>query len=248
MLFNYLKITLRNLRRRPGFTAINVGGLAIGLACSVLIMLFIVDELSFDKFNDNYDRLYRVNEMQATPEGAIDYAGLTAGPVGPSLVREMPEVQKAARLAGRYTIGRRTVEKGSNQFYEEHYFFADPEIFELFDFEWIQGDAQTALNEPNSVVLTEKAALQYFGNQNPVGQTLFFEGAGDLLVTGILENPPQNSHLNFNFLASFATIEAMEGWGDWLLTWDSSRILTYLLLNDPDDAPALEAKLPTFMQ
>ncbi len=248
MLKNYLKIALRNIRRQPGYSAINVGGLAIGMVACMLILFYILDELSFDRFNTNNSRLFRVVELQTNPEGGEMHTGFTAGPVGPAMVQDMPEVEQAVRLVGRYSMGRRTVEKGENRFYEEHYFFTEPALFELFDFHWIQGNPENALTEPKSVVLTEKARLQYFGDQNPVGQTLFFEGLDDLLITGVIENPPHNSHLDFNFLVSYSTLEGLEGWNTWLETWDSSRILTYLLLKDAADAPALEAKFPAFMK
>ena len=246
MLSNYLKIAFRSIRRHPGYSAINIGGLAIGLASCILIMLFVFDEWSFDRFNEDYDRLYRVVEVETNPEGVEEHAAYTAGTVGPALVRDMPEVEQSVRMAGRHTIGRRTLIKGQNRFYEEHYFFTEPAFFEMFDFSWIQGDPTTALSEPSSIVLTRKAATQYFGEENPVGESMFFEQFGDLRVTGVLENPPRNSHLDFNFLVSFATLENIEEWTSWLATWDSEAILTYVRLRDADDASALAAKVPAF--
>ena len=248
MIKNYFKIAIRNIRRRPGYAAINVGGLAIGLAACVLILLYVYDELSFDRHNEKYDRIYRVVESQLDPEREEVHVAATAGPVGPVLAQDMPEVEQYVRAAGSFTIGRRTVEFGPNRFYESDYLFTEPAFFEMFDFDWIQGDPSTALNQPNAVVLTKEAAIRYFGEENPMGQTMGFEQFGDMLVKGVIENPPHNAHLDFTLLVSFATLENLERWQEWLSTWDSSRILTYVLLHEGADASALQGRLPAFVE
>ena len=243
MLKNYFKIALRNLRREPGYAFINIVGLAVGLACFLLILLYVQDERGFDGYHEKADRIYRVVETRATAEGGERHLAYTMGPLAETLVRDFPEVTGAVHMLSRNGVGRRTMQYGPNRFYESDYLFTDPAIFEVFDFEWLNGDAQTALNEPNTVVLTEAGARKYFGEEDPVGKILGLEQYGDLRVTGLLRDPSPQSHLQFSMLISLNTIRANERWLEWMLTWRSSGFLTYLVLADGASPETVEAKL-----
>ena len=243
MLTNYLKIALRNLQRAPGYTFINVAGLAMGLACFLLIVLYVQDERRFDRFHEKSDQIYRVVETRATPEGGELNLSYTMGPLAATLVRDFPEVNNGVHMLGRYGVGRRTMEYGPNRFYEEDYLFTDPAFFEIFDFELLRGNAETALAEPHTVVLTETGARKYFGEEDPVDKILGLEQYGDLRVTGILRDPSPQSHLQFSMLISLNTIRALERWHEWMLTWESSGFLTYLTLAEGASPEAVEAKL-----
>ena len=211
MLKNYLKIALRNLRRQPGYTFINVAGLTVGLACFLLILLYVQDERRFDRFHEKADHIYRVVETRATPEGGERHLAYTMGPLASTLVRDFPEVTEAVHMLSRNGIGRRTMQYGPNRFYESDYLFTDPEIFDIFDFDLLRGDARTALNEPHTVVLTEAGARKYFGDVDPIGKILGLEQYGDLRVTGLIADPSPQSHLQFSMLISLDTILGLFG-------------------------------------
>ena len=239
MLRNYLKVALRNLKRRPGYTAINIIGLAVGLACCLLLFLFVRSELSYDDFHAKSDRVYRVlNEKQR--EGKTEHLAVTPPPLAPTLERELPAVQEAVRF---YTLQQKQlVEQGQKKAFESDFLLADPSVFELFGFSLKRGNPKTALQEPNSVVLTEEMAAKYFPNENPLGKTLTVGTNNDYTVTGVMEDLPEETHFNINFLGSFATLEQalpqerIESWG-----WQ--QFFTYLQLPEGYDAEQLEAAM-----
>jgi putative ABC transport system permease protein len=241
---NHLKIAVRNLRKHKEYSLINIIGLAAGLACCILILLYVLDELNFDAFHKKADRIYRVVEIKQSPDLGEQHSALTAGTVGPALVSELPEIANSVRLLNPFT--RRTVQHGETRFYEADHLFTEPSFFELFDFALAQGDPKTALRDPKSVVLTAEAARKYFGDEEPYGKTLMVEQLGDFKVTGVLRAMPRNSHLNFSMLFSFATLEAIDGWKRFMNTWDSDGFITYVLLKE-DHAAVPPAKLAAFV-
>jgi putative ABC transport system permease protein len=243
MLKNYLKIALRNLKKNPAYSFINVTGLAIGIACCVVMLLYVQDELMFDAFHEKSDRIYRLVETKLSPDQGERHFPYAMGPLGPALLAEFPEVANAVRLRDRQGVGRFTVGQGAHRFYEGDYLIAEASFFEIFDFKLLQGDPQTALAAPLSVVLTETAAKKYFGDENPIGQTLTVERFGDFKVTGLLQNPPKNSHLDFSMLLSFATLEANKGWKQFTDSWDSDSFITYILTRQEIEVAAFNAKL-----
>ncbi len=242
MLKNYLKIALRNLRKQPLYSFINISGLAVGIACCVLMLLYVQDEYAFDAIHHKGDRIYRVVEARQSPDQGTRHIAYTMGPLAPALESDFPEVVQTLRMIGR-SVGRATVGYGQNRFYEGDHLFAEPSFFELFDFEMRRGDPQTALNAPLSVVLTETAARKYFGDLDPFGKTLSAGRFGDFEVTGILRDPPVNSHLQFSMLFSFATLEGQDGWKEWIADWQSDGFITYVLLEEGQSAANLEAGL-----
>ena len=243
MLRNYFKIIYRTMARSPGYTAINVLGLALGLAGCILIALFVQDELSYDRFHEHANRIYRV-----TSHG--ERIGMSAL-LAPTMEEELPEVERAVRLSTRWSLGNDVlVTRGDVSLYEGDFLFTDPAFFEVFSFPLRKGNPETALERPFTVVLSEAMAQKYFGDEDPIGGTLNIEGpwdAHDFTVTGVVEDAPSNSHFSYSFLASFATrfqTEPPENIRSWYHVGD----YTYVLLNEANDIDALQAKMPAFYQ
>lgn len=240
MLKNYLKITLRNILRHKGYSLINILGLAVGIACCVVILQQIRYELSYDSFHTKADRIYRLNiRADFTGESTLN-AAVSSGPSAPSLMEQFPEVENFARTDFEYT-----------KFYErekkiqiDHVLFADNSLLELFDFKLISGDRSTALLEPYTAVVTEETAHKLFGNDDPIGKIL--KGKKEYRITGVLKNIPGNSHLQFDMLLSMA--EKVNKKSDNIHVWQTFNFRSYLLLNDKADPKVLESKLPEFVQ
>ena len=238
MFTNYMKVAFRSIRKYKGYSFINIAGLAIGMTICVLIMLWVLDELSYDRFHDNADRIYRL--CMDADLGTPLRVPVTPTPVGPALVEEFPEVINAVRI-GR--PGRVPVTIDERQFQEDDVGYADNSFFEIFSFPFISGDPKSALETANTVVITEEMADKYFGNDDPLGKILKIGGETDYTVTGVLENSPGNSHLRFNMLRSFETLisqnrQAMEN-------WLSVQYYNYVLLIENCDIQNLEEKFPT---
>jgi len=254
MIKNYLKIAFRNIWKNKAYSFINISGLAIGMACCMLILLYVRDELNFDAFHKQADRIFRIVDVRKSPDKGERQIPQVMGPVGPALAKDFPEIEKSVRMMSRFTTGRFVVENGlpadrqagAARFYEGDHLFVETNFLDVFDFELLRGDRASALREPNSVVLTATSAKKYFGDDDAFGQTIKVERFGDFKVTGVLKDPPPNSHLNFSMLFSFATLQAREGWRSFSERWDSDGFITYLVLNDPVSAPAFEAKLADF--
>ncbi len=248
MLKNYLKITLRHLRKNPAYSFINIVGLALGMACGILILLYVQDELWFDRFHTKADRIYRVTETRPAPDHGERHFPFTMGPTAPALMADFPEVIKSVRMRSRAGMGRVTVQHGEKRFYEGDHLFTEPSFFEIFDFELALGNPATALQEPRSVVLTQAAAQKYFGKENALGLVLKVERFGDFKVTGIAKNPPHHSHLDFSMLFSFATLEAGPGWKRFIESWDSDSFISYVLTSRPLELERFNGRLPAFLQ
>jgi putative ABC transport system permease protein len=229
MLLNYAKVAIRRMHRHLGYTAINVIGLAVGLAVCAGIGLYVADELSYDDFHPTADRLYRV---VTDLEGAsnMQKMGITPQPVGPVLERTRPEVETAVRL---HPAQEPTVKVGSQFYRDRTFFYAEPDLFEAFGFTLQRGDS-TALRAPKSVVLTEQTAETYFGDQDPMGRTIAANET-EYTVTGIVENPPANTHLQFAGLFSYSSL------GDnWQQAWGNVNAYTYLVLAEGTDVRSFE--------
>ncbi len=252
MLNNYLKIAARNLLKYKGHSLINIIGLAIGLASCILIALYIRYELSYDRFFSDGDRLFRVT-MSLTVDGKLDRSASIEFPIAP-LLRQFPEVKEAARLTNfsKYIMGHTpTIHYGDKSFYEDRFYFADSTLFGVLDLPLVLGDPQQALLAPNSVVITKSIAGKYFGSEPPLGKVLRFNNSIDLKVTGVLEAFPSPSHIDLDFLASMATLPPtglpranVNFPQNWILNW----FFTYVVLENPEEAPALEQKLVAFAQ
>ena len=238
MLKNYLKISLRNLWKHRAFSLINVSGLAVGMACCVLIVLFVQHELRYDLQHERADALYRITMNLKVPGAEFDL-GSTMAPLGQALVADLPEVTRAARVSrdSEYLMAL-----GEKRFFEEAFYFVDSTFLELFTFPLLQGDPQTALDAPFTVLVSEEMAQKYFGDEDPLGQVLRLDNAYDLTVTGVLAPIPSTSHLQFDFLASFSSLAQMQRLN--LEDWTSiSAVHTYILVPGTHDEGTLEAKI-----
>jgi putative ABC transport system permease protein len=223
MIKNYIKIALRNLSRHKGYSFINIAGLAIGMACCILILLWVQDELSFDRFHKNAGSIYRVIQDINFSDHSTTWA-ITQGPLGPSLKEDFSEIANFTRVTGR----RFRLTYGEHS-YDEVLGMADGSIFEMFTFPLVEGDPQTALSDPHSIVLTEEMAKKYFGDEHPIGKVLKADNQYDFLVTGILEEFPLNSHFRYDFLIPFIFGRELEYTVD---NWRNSQFSTYVQVQE----------------
>ena len=231
MFRNYLTVAVRNLVRHKVYSFINISGLAIGMACFFLILCFVRFESSYDRHHEDADRIYRViRQVRHERGGGIEERVNTGAPLLPIIREELPGIEHAARLGQFGGL----VRAGDKLFVEGRLFFADPEIFRIFTLLLVQGDPETALKEPLSIVLTPERARRYFGEENPLGKVLTYRKQ-DFKVTGILQEMPENSHFHADFLASFESLKAFFGSGFFADNWDT-RIWTYVKLRK-DHAP-----------
>lgn len=245
MFKNNIKMGWRNILRYKGYSTINIAGLALGLACCMILYRYVADELSYDKFHTYPEDIYRI-AFSTNDDGSPSNANGSLGP-GATAVRDFPEVAHSARLLKTGSGGRTVVAHDQKRFYEGRFFFADSSILKVFTFPLAKGDANNALSEPNSVVLTESMALKYFGEENPMGKVIDAYPNDDgkkmqFKVTGVAEDVPSNSHLKFDFLASFHSQK-----GGWLESWGGFwQCFSYLRINHGADAVTLDEKFTDY--
>jgi putative ABC transport system permease protein len=202
MFKNYFKIAVRNLWKNKGFSSINIFGLAIGIACSLLIFLFVKDEVSYDRFNKDADNIYRVVKDFVNDDGSRIPDATTPGALAPAMQKEIPEVVAITRVRPGWG-GSYLIKYKDKKITEEKLFGVDSSFFDVFTFPFLLGDAKNAFKEVNSIVLTESAAKKFFTNENPIGKTLNVDAHGDLMVSGVIKDVPANSHFHFDYLVSF---------------------------------------------
>jgi len=239
VLINYLKVTLRNIRKNTTYSVINIVGLACGLAACLLIVIFVVDELSYDRYHEKSDRIYRISSRGMIGNHELDQA-VVATPLAATVREIFPEVENSTRISNWFTREGVTVrpENSNVDFREDRFHYADANVFEIFDIPLIKGDAATALVQPNTVVITEDTATKYFGDEDPIGQVLVLEDGKTFNVTGIAENIPSNSHWHFDFLASFVTDPVSQSPG-----WLTNVVYTYVLLKEGASVEGFEEKV-----
>ncbi len=224
MFWNNLKIGLRNLLRHKGYSFINITGLAVGMTCTILIFLWVQDEVSYDRFHTRADDIYRV-----TSHGAyFNWMDGTPAPLGPVIAKEIPEIIHAVRFS---ELSRKLCRAGDNVFYEDGMILVDSSFFQVFSFPLSAGDPNTVFIDPMSIVLTESMAQKYFGDAEPMGKTLDIEGRL-LTVSGVMQDIPHNSHLQFDFVASFELIDNI---GTLSTHWGAFNFVTYLLVEPSAD-------------
>jgi putative ABC transport system permease protein len=247
---SYLLMGWRNLSRHTGFALLSLFGLAIGMCVCFLILLFVHDELGYDKFHKKADRIYRVTGQA----NGIEIAR-TPPPLGPLLTGYFPEIEQAARLYKRSASleapDEATPGRMGELYQEERFYFADSTVFRIFSFHFLQGDSLGSLNEPFSVVITEKMARKYFGSVSPMGRTLIFEGKYPFKVSGVVKEFPAQSHLHFDFMASYQSMFALESEAvreDLLRNWVITHSFTYVLLRPQRQAEAVNARFPDLLK
>jgi putative ABC transport system permease protein len=230
MFRNYLKIALRNLWKNKAFSAINILGLAVGLATCLLILLYVVDELSYDRYNKKGDRIYRINSDIKFGGGDL-HLTVASDPMGPVLKKDYPQVEEFTRIYA--SQGAKLVKKGNEYINEPNVAHVDSTFFNVFTLPSIEGDTRTALNEPNTVVITESAAKKYFGTAHALGKVIEADKT-PYKVTAVIKDIPHNSHFNLDFLFSMDNVDY--GWGNFL----SNNFQTYIVLKKGTDYKAFE--------
>jgi putative ABC transport system permease protein len=238
MFRNYLLVAFRNIRKYKFFSFINIAGLTVGMACCLLLFVYVIDELSYDKFHWEYEKVYRIGL-----HGRIGGQELTTSnsslPVGPTMQAEIPGLESVLRLKYATRGTGYAMRNGEKIFTEERIVIADSNFFTFFSFRLIQGDARTALNEPNSIVLTEALALKYFGTVECIGQTLVVgNNRTAVKVTGIAAEAPSNSHFYYQAVLSFATVEK-----DYFPGWGGNSWQTYARVNPKTSIADIQARL-----
>lgn len=243
MIQSYLIVAIRNLLRHPAYSLINVVGLAIGMAACILILMYIQDELSYDRHHENADRVYRLVDDIESGGQTIETAGTPPG-WAPALKRDYPEVEQFVRMRG--TQSAWLITRGESQFYEKKIIWAEPALFELFSVPFVSGNPRTALTDPYSMVVSEEMAFKYFGEEDAVGKIIDVDQRWDFVVTGVMRNMPANSHTRSDMFASFSTLKAMGLDPDDSENHDNNY--TYLLLHEGASPEELEAQLPAFLE
>lgn len=248
MIRSFIITAIRHLAKNKGYTIVNVLGLSVGLACFTLIGLWVKGELSYDKFHSKADRIYRVAATFTNESGQFGQA-VTCAPLAPALVSDLPEVEDALRMIRRHSI----FQLEEKQFAEEH-LAVDPSFFKLFDFELLKGNPATALNDPYNIVLSESMVKKYFGDKDPMGQSIkvfaFDPGSqgADYKITGIIEDCPRNSHFNYKFLMSFKTVEVYNPGALSYDGWFNSNYYTYILTKPGANTALLQSKMADFLE
>ncbi len=236
MFRNYLKIALRNILKHKGYSFINIVGLALGLACSILILLWVRDELSFDRFHQNSDTLYRVEEDQYY-SGKVFHVNVTPFPSAPVWRDEIPEIIDATRYS--WSTGL-LLRHGDKAFFEEEIRAVDASFFSMFSFPLIRGEASRVFEHRYSTVITEKIAQKYFQDEDPIGKIFSANNQYDFVVTGVVANPPGNSSLQFDMLVPFEFTKDMGWYND---NWGSNSIQTFVKLQEQVSTGAVNEKM-----
>lgn len=238
MIRNYIKTAFRSLMKNKGFTFINVLGLALGLATCLLIVFYVFDELSYDKYNVKADRVFRVN-YDIKFGGVQNPYAITPPPAAAALKADFPGIEQVARFRN---LGGNKVRKGAQNIQEDRMVYADNAIFEIFTLPAISGNTASALKDPHTVVITEDIAKKYFGKTDVVGQVLTFNDTSQFKITAVIKNVPPQSHFHFDFFMSMTTIAESRG-----NSWLGNTCNTYILLKPGIDNRSIAAKLPEFL-
>ncbi|HEY8510951.1 MAG TPA: ABC transporter permease [Cyclobacteriaceae bacterium] len=223
MLRNYFKVAVRNILKHKFYSAINVLGMTIGVTACILIVLYVVDELSYDRFHDKADRMYQIGLHGKIGAQEVKTAN-TCPPLWRAMAEEIPDVESATRIA---EFWGSVVKYGDQAFNEDRVYYADSNFFNFFTFKLLEGDPRTALTEPQSVVVTRDMATKYFGNEDPMGKLMIIGDTVTYKVTGIAENPPGNSHFKFNLLVSSISAARLQD-----QIWLNNYLYTYIILNE----------------
>ncbi|MCP4726340.1 MAG: FtsX-like permease family protein [bacterium] len=235
MFFNYLKITIRNILRHKGYSFINIFGLALGMACCIFITLWVMDELSYDKFHENADHLYRIEQDQEY-SGQQFHVNVTPFPLGPALKEQVPEIIDATRYTG---PGQVLVKYGNSSFYESGIRSVDPSFLNMFTFPIVRGNDSTPLETPLSIIITEEMADKYFPGEEPVGKILNLNNMYDLTVTAVMKDIPDNSAIQFDMLVPVSFVESNRMVN---ISWGNNNLRTFIQLEEGADFQAATEK------
>ena len=247
MIRSYLKIAFRNLMKYRFISFINLFGLAVGLTCCMLILAFIMNELSFDKYNKNADHIYRVTRSFNNQDGVVSLNLSTIAPAfGPYLTNDFPEIQKMTRLLKNGSMFFRYKE---NLFNENNTYFADENLFDVFTLKVKEGNPKTALTDPFTVMLSEDMAKRYFGSEDPMNKTIRAYNQFNLKVTGVYEDFPSNSHMHPDALVSFTTLNDTSVYGAENLrtSWGNNSFFNFIVLPENYQVKNMIARFPEFV-
>jgi ABC-type antimicrobial peptide transport system permease subunit len=234
---NYFKSGIRTLLRHKGYSTLNIMGLAVGLAVCILIFLWVQDELGYDRFHTNADRIYRVIEHEELSSGEVLSYSQQGPALAPILKADYPEILESVRFR---VMRDRLVKFMDHQYYERGFAFADPAILTMFTFPLKMGDPATALTNPSSIVISEDIAKKYFADNDPLGKLLLVDNHTNFIISGVMENVPSNSHLKFDFLVNF---ESIKNFGQPITGWGSFYLDTYVLLAESADYRDVNPKI-----
>lgn len=240
MLKNYLKTALRHLRQNKGFSLLNMFGLSLGLACAILILLWIEDEISYNRFHEKYNSIYQVLENQ-TYDGKTFTFGATPGLLSAGMKNDFPEVKAASRMGW----GDRWLFKSGDKPIYENGNYADPSFFDIFSFGFIYGDPKNAVSDEHSIVITQRMSEKFFGRENPVGKYLHVNDASDFKVSAVISDPPVNSTLQFDWLVSFKVFEARNPWWN---SWTNNGMQTFVDLKEGTDVAKFNQKFSGYIK
>jgi putative ABC transport system permease protein len=249
MIKSSINTAFRHLSKNRSYALLNIFGLSLGLACFTLVALWVKDELSYDRFHSKAHRTYRVAGTFTNESGQFDQA-VTCIPLAPALVNDLPEVEDATRI----DLNGAVVQLGDKQFVEEDILAVDPSFFNLFSFKILKGDPATALKDPYNIMLSETMAKKYFGDKDPIGESLKIfqydpgERGAEYKITGVIEDCPPNSQFHYNFLFSFKTIEVARPQYFGYDGWFNNGYYTYVLLKPGANKTLLQSKLTTFLE
>ncbi|MEQ9424619.1 MAG: ABC transporter permease [Cyclobacteriaceae bacterium] len=245
MLKNYLKSAYRNLLTNKVYSAINISGLTVGIACCMLISIYVNDEMSYDKFFNDSDRIYRVALERVYPTNTR-YFGSSPVNLAPTLIDNYPEVEVAGRLHKLFFQNEVVVDLGDRQFIEKKYLFADNNFFKVFSFDYLEGDATSALDGPNKIVLTKSTAQRFYGEEQALGKTYNID-TSTYIISAVIEDLPVNSHMSFDILGSIHSLPFLEQAAE-TNSWINPWLMTYVKLRNDADPAAFEAKLPEMVK
>lgn len=240
MLKNYLKIALRSLLKSKGTSLINIIGLSIGMACCIIIFLFVQNELGYDKFHSKSDNIFRVLTIDEALGVSSNLVGITLPALGEAMDNDFPEVVQRVRMIPQ---GRQLINYEQQGFYTEHFAYAEPTLFTMFDFKLVDGDTEKALTEPNTLVMSQTMAEKTFGGEPAIGKRIDIGNQTGLEVVGIMEDVPHNSHLNFDVVVSMEQADTTSGFAQFLRSWQSISMVTYVELANPASEANVEAKM-----
>ncbi|MCE7864084.1 MAG: cell division protein FtsX [Bacteroidetes bacterium CHB5] len=240
MLTNFFKIGIRNLLKQKGYSVIKIAGLAFGLAASIIIYLFIQEDLSYDTHHHNYPYIGRLLTIDNGEGVSSKLVGVTPPPLGAAAVAELPEVLNSARLSGG---SRQDISYQDKSLKCDAYFRSESSLFEIFDFKIVDGQVTGMLDEPNSAVITQTLARRIFGDENPVGKTIRLNQNTELHITAVAADLPKTSHIQFDLLRSMTPAQNEDGYRQFLESWQGISMFTYLLLDRPVDPSELNPKL-----
>jgi len=240
MIKNYFKTAFRNLWKNKTFGFLNIIGLGVGIACTALIMLWVEDEIGYNMFIPNHEHVYQLMENQSYDAKTYTFSALP-GLLAKTLKEETPEIKNAGRM---YWGAEWLFTLGDKEIYEDGN-FADSSIFQIFSFPFLMGDPKTAFNEVNSVVISEKMAKKFFGDSNPLGQTIKVNNEKDYKITGVLKDLPANSSYEFEWLVPFKVIEDKNAW---MQNWNTNGVMTFVELQPTADPNQVNQKLYGFIQ